>query len=90
GTQLAWNSGMLFAMPPQYTSHPCPCCGQVSADNRQTQARFACVAWGYENHAAVVGAINVLGRGHRWLACGDGALRLLMQQEPTEVSQLPR
>ena len=86
--KTAWNGGMLFAVPPQYTSQTCPCCGHVSADNRQTQARFACVACGYENHADVVGAVNVLERGHRLLACRDGALRLSMKQELTEVSRL--
>ena len=86
--KTAWNGGMLFAVPPQYTSQTCPCCGHVSADNRQTQARFACVECGYENNADVVGAINVKERGHRLLACGDGALRLSMKQELTEVSRL--
>lgn len=41
----------------------CPTCGHVSAQNRQTQARFACVVCGYENNADAVGAINVLARG---------------------------
>ena len=86
--KTAWNGGMLFAVPPHHTSQTCPCCGHVSADNRQTQARFACVGCGYENHADVVGAVNVLERGHRLLACGDVALRHSMKQELTEVSQL--
>lgn len=74
--KMAWKGGMLFAVPPHHTSQECPACHQVSADNRQTQARLACVECGYENHADHVGAINVLERGHRWLACGDGALGL--------------
>ena len=82
--KMAWNGGILFAVPPHHTSQTCPCCGYVSADNRQTQARFACVECGYENNADVVGAINVLERGHRLLACGDGALSASMKQEPTE------
>ncbi len=86
--KTAWNGGMLFAVPPQYTSQTCPCCGHISADNRQTQARFACVECGYENHADVVGAVNVLERGHRLLACGDAALSRSMKQELTEVNQL--
>ncbi|MBO0612510.1 RNA-guided endonuclease InsQ/TnpB family protein [Thiothrix fructosivorans] len=86
--KTAWNGGMLFVVPPHHTSQTCPCCGHVSAANRQTQARFACVECGYENHADVVGAINVKERGHRLLACGDVALRLSMKQESTEVSQL--
>ncbi len=82
--KTAWNSGMLFTVPPHHTSQTCPCCGHVSKDNRQTQANFACVKCGYENHADVVGAINVLERGHRLLACGDGAFSASMKQEPTE------
>ena len=82
--KMAWNGGMLFAVPPHHTSQTCPCCGHVSANNRQTQARFACVECGYENHADHVGAINILERGHRLLACGDGALSASMKQEPTE------
>jgi len=46
------------------------CSGHVSAENRQTRARFACVACGYENNADLVGAINVLAAGHAVLACG--------------------
>lgn len=72
--KLAWKGGMLFAMPPHHTSQTCPCCGHVSSDNRKTQARFVCVGCGYENNADIVGAINVLERGHRLLACGDGVL----------------
>lgn len=67
--KLAWNGGWLVAVPPRHTSQTCPCCGHVSADNRQTQARFACVECGHENHADVVGAINVLRAGHARFAC---------------------
>jgi putative transposase len=61
--KLAWKGGHLIAVPPQNTSRTCLGCGHVSADNRQTQARFVCVACGYENNADVVGAINILSRG---------------------------
>jgi putative transposase len=59
----AWNGGMLVAVPPHHTSQTCPACGHISKDNRQTQAVFRCVECGYENHADVVGAINILERG---------------------------
>jgi putative transposase len=85
--KLTWKGGMLFAVPPHYTSQECPECHHVSADNRQTQAKFVCVQCHYENHADVVGAINVLERGYRLLACGDVALSRSVKQEPTEVSQ---
>ena len=92
--KMVWNGGMLVAVPPQYTSQTCPCCGHVAKENRQTQARFACVDCGYENHADVVGAMNVLERGQRLLACGeDGPGRgrktttkpASAKQEPAEV-----
>lgn len=66
--KLAWNGGHLIAVPAQNTSRTCPSCGHISAENRQTQAKFACVQCGYENHADVVGAINVLTRGQAILA----------------------
>ena len=67
--KLRWKGGCLFVVPPQYTSRTCPCCGHVSADNRQTQSKLACVNCGYENYADVVGAINVLRAGHTRFAC---------------------
>ena len=67
--KLAWNGGWLIAVPPQNTSRTCPCCGYVSAENRQTQARFACVECGFEENADLVGAINVLRAGHARFAC---------------------
>lgn len=85
--KLAWNGGMLLAVPPHHTSQTCPCCGHVSNDNRQTQAKFLCVDCGYENHADVVGAINVLERGYRLLACGESAQQgRSMKQEPAEAA----
>jgi putative transposase len=71
GYKMSWNGGMLLAVPAHHTSQTCPCCGHVSKDNRQTQAKFLCVGCGYVNHADVVGAINVLERGHRLLACRE-------------------
>lgn len=85
--KLAWNGGWLIALPPQHTSRTCPCCDHVSADNRQTQARFECVACGFEGNADVVGAINVLARGHRVAACGEPAQSgRSVKQEPAEAT----
>lgn len=75
--KLAWNGGWLIAVPPHNTSRTCPCCGHVSAENRRTQARFICVACGFEENADVVGAINVLRRGDALLSSeGQGYARL--------------
>jgi putative transposase len=65
--KLAWNGGILIAVPPQNTSRTCPCCGHVSAENRQTQAKFLCVDCGFEENADLVGAINILSRGIQML-----------------------
>lgn len=65
--KLAWRGGYLITVPPQNTSRTCPCCGHVSADNRQTQAVFRCVECGFEEHADLVGAINILSRGMQLL-----------------------
>ena len=82
----SWKGTTLVAVPPHHTSQTCPCCGHVSPNNRTTQARFACVSCGYEDQADVVGAINVLERGQRLLACGESVLLdRSMKQEPTEA-----
>jgi IS605 OrfB family transposase len=76
-----WRGGEVVYVPPHHTSQTCPSCGHVDKANRKTQAHFDCVACGYQNNADVVGAINVLARGHRVLACGETALAGSMKQE---------
>ena len=85
--KLAWRGGQVVAVNPRNTSRTCPCCGHVAKENRQTQARFACVACGYENHADVVGAINILAAGYAVLACG-GMVQSgrPVKQEPAEAT----
>ena len=84
----AWNGGFVIAVPPQYTSQTCPCCGHVSKDNRQTQARFECIECGFEENADLVGAIYILARGHRVLACGESVQSgRSVKQEPAEATQ---
>jgi putative transposase len=84
--KLAWNGGILIAVPPQNTSRTCPCCGHVSAENRKTQAQFLCVECGFEENADLVGAINILARGHRVAACGETAQSgRPTKQEPAEA-----
>lgn len=93
--KLNWNGGMLVAVPPQYTSQTCPCCGHVAKANRKTQAQFECVDCGYKNNADIVGAMNILARGYRVAACGEdgsGSVRksrtkpASAKQEPTEAT----
>jgi len=93
--KLQWTGGLLVAVDPKYTSRTCPACAHESKDNRTTQAKFECVDCGYENNADVVGALNVLARGHRVLACGEDIRRAKVarprraasvKQEPTEAT----
>ena len=93
--KLDWNGGILIAVPPQYTSQTCACCGHVAKENRKTQAKFECVDCGYANNADVVGAMNILARGYRVAACGEDGSGLArkcrakpasVKQEPTEAA----
>ena len=87
--KLAWNGGLLLAVSPHHTSQTCPCCAFVSKENRLSQAHFSCIHCGYKNHADVVGAINILERGLRLLACGESVLfGPSMKQEPSDVFSL--
>ncbi len=93
--KMAWTGGLFIAVPAHHTSQTCPCCSHVAKENRLTQARFLCVECGHAENADVVGAINVLERGQRLLACGeDGSGRgrktptkpASVKQEPAEVT----
>jgi putative transposase len=89
--KLQWAGGQLLAVPPQNTSQQCPVCGCVSAANRLTQARFRCVECLHEEHADLVGAKNILARGHRVAACGEAVSRCVSsaasrKQEPAEAT----
>jgi putative transposase len=86
--KTAWRGGYFVAVAPQNTSRTCPCCGHVSAQNRKTQARFACVKCSHEANADHVGALNILAAGHAVIACGGTAQSgCPAKQEPTEVTQ---
>ena len=76
--KLERKGGKLIKVDSRNTSRTCPQCGYVSAENRKTQASFACIHCGYHANADLVGAINVLRAGRARLACGkSGALRPL-------------
>jgi putative transposase len=89
--KMTWSGGLLIAVPAHNTSRTCPPCGHIARENRRTQAEFHCVACGYENHADVVGALNVLARGHRVLACREvsSGLGRKAKTEPASMKQEP-
>jgi len=83
-----WAGGEVIAVPPQYTSQRCSCCGSVSKENRKTQAKFACIVCGYQANADVNAAMNILAAGHAVIACGEVAQSgASVKQEPAESTK---
>ena len=68
-----WQGGEVVFIDPKHTSQTCPNpeCNHVHKDNRKTRVHFECVKCSYQNNADHVGALNILARGHRVLACGE-------------------
>ena len=63
-----WHGGVVLRVPAHHTSQTCPCCRHVAKENRLTQAEFVCVDCGFSGNADLVGAMNVLAKGHALLA----------------------
>ena len=83
--KMRWRGGLLIAIPPGNSSRFCPECGQVAAENRKTQARFACVACGFRAPADLVAAWNIKEAGLASLACSRPSGEVSpSSQEPTE------
>ncbi len=81
-----WSGGQVLFVDPKYTSQTCPVCNHRSKDNRKTQSKFDCVLCGHKEHADVVGAKNILERGHRLLACGETDISLLSEAGTRQLS----
>lgn len=61
---------VVFEIDPRHTSQRCSQCGHVAAGNRVTQAQFRCLVCGYESHADVNAARNILRAGLALQAAG--------------------
>ena len=68
--KLHWLGGTFLKVPPQYTSQRCSCCGHTEAGNRSKQ-KFVCLACGFELHADINAAKNILTAGLAVIACGE-------------------
>ena len=80
-----WQGGLLVPVPPQNTSRKCPECGQVSAENRKSQAKFVCVECEFSANADFVAAVNIKEAGLASLACSQPSSDIRAScQEPTE------
>jgi putative transposase len=84
--KMAWSGGQLVAVPPINTSRTCPQCGHIAAQNRTSQAQFRCMECGFEDHADLVGAINIRRAGLARIACEVNGEVSPQQQEPTEAA----
>lgn len=81
--KLKWLGGKLVVIPPQYTSQTCSHCGCADRANRPTQAKFKCVACGFECNADHNAALNILAAGQAVSACGAGRAQApALKQEP--------
>ena len=67
--KAALYGSKAIAVPPQYTSQTCPCCGHVAARNRNKQKhRFVCKQCGYRSNDDRVAAMNLHRKGIEYLA----------------------
>ena len=96
--KCAERGGAVVPVPAAYTSQTCNPCGHVCADNRRTQALFACVVCRHTDNADTNAARNILAAGHavgsaKTDACGAEVSRArparakraaATKQEPTE------
>lgn len=80
--KVQWRGGQVILVNPAYTSRTCRICGHEAAENRKSQALFACVACGHQENADTHAAKNILAAGHAvWLsersaaACGGEVSR---------------
>jgi putative transposase len=73
-TQLTYKlkerGGMVFFVPPQYTSQKCSCCGYTEKTNRKN-GQFKCLSCDFTDHADINAAKNILAAGHAVLAGVD-------------------
>jgi len=58
--KLKRNGGQLIKINPNYTSQQCSCCGHISKENRESQARFVCKQCGYSTNADYNASLNIL------------------------------
>lgn len=80
--------GRVEKIPAAYTSQCCSACRHVATESRESQARFACVACGYEDNADVNAARNIA-EGHAVTARGGIGLPKPMNREPQLTAPPP-
>jgi putative transposase len=79
--KLDWMGGKLVEVDFRYTSQRCSQCGYTSKENRRSQEVFVCLDCGYEQHADINAAKNILTVGQTGMACQANRISG-RQQEP--------
>ena len=79
--KLDWMGGKLVEVDFRYTSQRCSHCGYTSKENRISQEVFVCLDCGYEQHADINAAKNILTVGQTGMACQANRISG-RQQEP--------
>ncbi len=74
-------AGRVEKINPAFTSQRCSACGHIAAENRKSQAVFACTACGFASNADVNAAQNIAA-GHAVLARGGLPLGRPVNREP--------
>jgi putative transposase len=78
--------GRVDKISPAFTSQRCSACGHVDAKSRESQARFACTACGFADHADVNAARNIVA-GHAVTARGGDGVTGPVNREPQLLLQ---
>jgi transposase len=81
--------GRVEKVNPAFTSQRCSACGQLDAESRKSQARFACTACGFACNADVNAAKNIAA-GHAVTARGGFRDAGPMNREPQLLASLTR
>jgi putative transposase len=68
--KLRWLGGTLIKVPAAYTSQKCSCCSHTESGNRYRQ-QFICLSCGFQAHADINAAKNILAAGLAVIACGE-------------------
>lgn len=73
------SGAKLVRVNPAYTSQTCSQCGHCAKENRESQAKFLCVACGHQQNADHNAALNILAAGLAVIARGGSGNSLAVE-----------
>lgn len=79
-----YHGATVVKVNPAFTSRTCNACKHVARESRESQAVFRCVACGYQDHADVNAAKNILAAGLAVAGRGDLAVGRSVKRQPPE------